>query len=86
LQNCHQHLRSDIDVTELAEKQGAEALAKQGLDSIDSSNLPLNGKPLERINASTQARTDGIKNRKALKQTMTAEYQGQERVRDRASC
>jgi hypothetical protein len=41
LQNGHQDLRSDIDVTELAEKQAPEALAKQGLDSIDSSNLLL---------------------------------------------
>jgi hypothetical protein len=86
LQNGHQDLRSDIDVTELIEKQGADALAKQGLDSIDGSNSLLNGEPLERSNASTQARTDEIKNRKALKQTMTAKYQGQERVRDRASC
>ena len=75
LQNGHQDLRTDIDVTELAEKRGAEALAEQGLDSFDGSNILLNGEPPERRNASTQTRTDGIKNRKALKQTMTAEYQ-----------
>ena len=46
LQNGHQDLRSEIDVTELAEKQGAEAVAKQGLDSVDSSNLLLNVEPL----------------------------------------
>lgn len=53
---------------------------------MDRPNLHLNGRPLERKNVSTQERTDGMNNRKALKKAMTAEYQDQEGVRDRASC
>ena len=85
-QNGNEELRSDSDEIELAEEQNTEALAKQDLDSIDREILLLNRDPLEMKNVSTQARTGGLKNRKALKQAMTAEYQDRERVPERATC